>query len=108
MTPPGNAKFKDERDEAKKTFSTRDLYLASTLVTLQFVLMGTDFQVEGVKPKPIGYFNFEDSPALRDAILQYNQGMIMVEPRMFINNLQSLKAIVTNMFQNPNSKYNTE
>lgn len=92
-------------EEKTKIFATRDLYLASTLVTLRFENVGVDFQIEGLKPKPIGYFNFEDNPLLRDAISKYNQGLITVEPRMFINNLQSLKATVVNMFQNPNSPY---
>ena len=92
----------------KQPFSTRDLYLASTLVTLKFPCIGTDFQIEGIKPKPIGYFKFEDTEELRNARMEYNQGRILVEPRMFINNLQSLKAEVVNMFQNPNSEYNLD
>jgi hypothetical protein len=90
-------------DEEKLPFSTRDLYLASTLVTLRFPLLGIDYQVEGIKPKPIGYFKFEDSPELHDARNKYNQSLLTVEPKLFISNLQSLKAEVVNMFQNPNS-----
>jgi hypothetical protein len=91
---------------AKPPFSTRDLYLASTLVTLHFPLLGIDYQVEGLKPKPIGYFNFEDTQKLRDTRNEYNQSLLMVEPKLFISNLQSLKAEVVNMFQNPNSTVN--
>lgn len=89
-----------------KIFSTRDLYLASTLVTLHFKLLVISYQVEGIKPKPIGYFEFEDTPELRETRSLYNQSMLLVEPKLFISNLQSLKAEVVNMFQNPNSEAN--
>jgi hypothetical protein len=93
-----------ENEKSQKLpFSTRDLYLASTLVTLKFQLLGVDYQVEGIKPKPIGYFKFEDTPELHEIRLKYNQSMLLVEPKLFISNLQSLKAEVVNMFQNPNS-----
>ena len=92
---------KNEENSAS-IFSTRDLYLASTLVTLHFPLLGVDMQIEGIKPKAIGYFNFETSPELRDACNKYNQGLLLVEPRMYITTLQSLKSHVVNMQQNPN------
>jgi len=100
-----------EADGKKKIFSTRDLYLASTLVTLRFPLMGIDMQIEGIKPRAIGYFNFEETPDLLDARSKYNQGLISLEPRMFISNLQSLKAEVVNIQQNPtreNTGYSNE
>jgi len=89
-----------EKNE-KLPFSTRDLYLASTLVTLHFIMLGTDLQLEGIKPRGIGYFKFADTEELRKTISDYNQGNILVEPRIFITNLQSLKAIVVNLQQNP-------
>jgi len=92
-----------DNQNGNRNFSTRDLYLASTLVTLKFPLLGTDLQLEGIKPKGIGYFNFEDTPELRKARNEYNQGLLLVEPRIFITNLQSLKAEVVNMQQNPNA-----
>jgi len=88
------------------TFSTRDLYLAATLVTLRFLMLRIDIQIEGNKSKAIGYFNFEDTQELRDARIKYNQGMIEVEPRMFVNNMQSLKSEVVNLQQNPMSSFN--
>ena len=90
----------------RQPFMTRDLYLASTLVTLHFPLLGIDYQIEGIKPKPIGYFKFEDSPQLHATRNDYNQSMLLVEPKLFISNLQSLKAEVVNMFNNPNSTAN--
>jgi hypothetical protein len=93
-------------EEENQLFSTRDIYLASTLVTLRFRLMGIDYQHEGIKPKPIGYFKFEDTPLLHETRSKYNQSLLLVEPKLFISNLQSLKAEVVNMFQNPNSPAN--
>lgn len=92
--------------EEKKVFSTRDLYLASTLVTLRYKMIGIDYQVEGVKPKPIGYFKFYETPELRDTRSEYNQSLILIEPKLFISTLQSLKSEVVNMFNNPNSQLN--
>jgi len=96
---------KEEKPE-ERVFSTRDLYLAATLVTLKFPMIGLDFQLEGIKPKGIGYFKFADTVELHNARSQYNQGMIMVEPRTYINNLQSLKAEVVNIQNNPMSDFN--
>jgi len=93
-------------EKSNQEFSTRDLYLASTLVTLHFPLLGIDYQVEGIKPRPIGYFKFEDTPLLHETRSKYNQSLLLVEPKLFISNLQSLKAEVVNMFQNPNSSMN--
>lgn len=84
----------------KELFSTRDIYLAATLITLKFELIATDYEFEGVKTMAVGYFKFEDTPALRDARSKYNQSQLLVEPKMFINNLQSLKADVVNTARN--------
>ncbi len=92
--------------EEKTQFSTRDIYLAATLVTLKFPLFGTDMQIEGIKSKMIGYFKFQDSEDLHTAKSNYNQGLVLVEPRMYINNLQGLKAEVTNMQMGPQGNYN--
>lgn len=86
-----------------KLFSTRDIYLASTLVSLRFPLLGIDFQIEGVKPRPIGYFKFDDTPELRRTRLEYNQSALLAEPKLLFSTLQSLKGEVMNMFSNPNS-----
>jgi len=96
----------ENTENQKPPFSTRDLYLASTLVTLKFQLLGINYQIEGIKPRPIGYFDFENTPELCEARRKYNQGLVLVEPKMFISNLQSLKSEVVNMFQNPNSEVN--
>lgn len=82
-------------------FSTRDLYLAATLITLRFKLIGTDFQIEGDKNQPVGYFKYEDTPALREAESKYIQGLLSVEPKTFVGNMRSLKAEVSNIHRNP-------
>ena len=93
-------------DNERRIFSTRDLYLASTLVTLHFPLIGTDYQHEGSKPRMIGYFKFNESPELRATMNDYNQGLVLVDPRAFIQTLQALKADVMNFMNNPNSEFN--
>ncbi|MFA6325401.1 MAG: hypothetical protein WCX46_04215 [Candidatus Paceibacterota bacterium] len=77
-------------------FSTRDLPLAATLVTLKFFMIGIDLQLEGQKNQPVGYFKFEDSQLLQDAKQKYNQGLISVEPKVFLANLRGLKSDVVN------------
>mgnify|MGYP001572234455 CR=1 FL=1 len=88
-------------EPVNENFSTRDLYLAATLITLKFPLLSTDFQVEGVRQKPVGYFQFENTVNLRDAKQKYISGLLMVEPKSFVNSMHSLKAEVVNFFQNP-------
>lgn len=85
-------------------FSTRDLYLASTLVTLGHKMLGLDIQIEGIKVRAIGYFKFEDSSKLQEDKNNYTQGRVLVEPRLFVQNLQSLKSEVINMQNNPSFK----
>jgi hypothetical protein len=85
----------------KEIFSTRDLYLAATLVTLKFYLLGTDFQFEGDKSQPIGYFKFEDTPEIQETKSRYTQGLLSVEPKTFITNLKSLKSEIVNIYKNP-------
>ena len=98
--------MQDEKN--KKYFSTRDLYLATTLITLRFYMVGVDYQVEGDRRLPVGYFKFDDTSDLQDAIKKYKQGLISIEPRAFITNLRSLKAEVNNVYKNPNSEFNPE
>lgn len=89
---------------SEKIFSTRDLTQAATLITLKFPLIGIDYQVEGVKPQPVGYFKFEDTPLLREARQKYTQSLLNVEPKLFMTNVHSLKAEVTNAFKNPHQR----
>jgi len=84
-----------------KIFSTRDLYLAATLVTNKFFMIGIDYQIEGEKNLPVGYFKFENSDELQQVRQRYTQGILLVEPKSFITNLRSLKAEVMNEYKNP-------
>ena len=86
-------------------FSTRDLYLAATLMTLRFPLLGIDFQIEGTRTHPIGYFKFENTEQLAEAKRMYMQSMVSIEPKLFVANMYSLKAEVSNVRMNPNSKF---
>lgn len=86
-------------------FSTRDLKLAATLMTLRFPLMGIDYQIEGVKTRPIGYFKFERSPALEDAKRKYMQLMISVVPQTYDQMKDTLKAEVMNVKMNPHTGF---
>jgi hypothetical protein len=99
---------KEKKDEVENEgdgiFSTRDLYLAATLVTLKFPLTGIDYQIIGNTPKPIGYFKFEESEDLRKARQKYTQSLLAVEPKLFVTNMHSLKAEVTNAFTNPHNR----
>jgi hypothetical protein len=85
-------------------FSTRDLTTAATLVTLKFPLVGIDYQIEGSKGNPVGYFKFENSEALTDARQKFTQSLLSVEPKLFMTNVHSLKAEVTNAFKNPHQR----
>jgi hypothetical protein len=86
-----------------KEFSTRDLYLAATLITLKFPIIGIDYQIEGTKSNPVGYFKFEDTDTLQKTRLLFTQAMLTVEPKLFVTNMHSLKAEVANTFRNPKS-----
>jgi hypothetical protein len=86
----------------KDIYSTRDIYLVSTLVTMGFYVVGVDYQIEGVNNRPVGYFSFEDSPELERTVQDYWQGNLVVEPRTFITNLKGLRSQVSNVYKNPN------
>ena len=88
-------------EEKKSIFSTRDLYLAATLVSLKFYLTGVDYMVDGDRNQPVGYFKFEDSSQLQEAKNKYMQGLLSVEPKSFVTNLKSLKSEVVNIYKNP-------
>ena len=91
----------NDMNEENKVFSTRDLYLATTLVTLKFYLTGIDYVVDGERNQPVGYFKFTDSDLLQEAKSKFTQGLLAVEPKTFVSNLKSLKSEIVNSFQNP-------
>lgn len=87
--------------EEKELFSTRDIHLAATLVTLKCYMVGVDYQHEGDNPRLVGYFKFNDTEELRDIEKKYWQGLLSVEPRTFISNFRGLKAQITNTYKKP-------
>jgi len=93
-------------DEKPKVYSTRDIYLASTLMTLGFGVVNVDFQVEGQRGRPVGYFNFEDTDNLRRAETDFLRGAIRVEPRALFTSMKALKGLVNNVYKSPSSPYN--
>lgn len=82
-------------------YTTRDLYLASTIMALGGNLLNTTFQIEGSKSLAVGYFSFPDSPELQETIRKYNAGDLLVEPKSFIVQMRSLKATISNFQKNP-------
>ena len=61
---------KTEKETATKevqVYSTRDLYLATTLITNGFEMCGVDYQIEGNASKVVGYFNFKRTDELLEA-----------------------------------------
>ena len=86
-------------------FSTRDLHLASVLVAMKFLMETIDYQVEGDKPRPIGYFGFRDTEELRNTIKKYRQKMLAIEPQDLFSAMRTLRAEVNNAYKNPHSKF---
>ena len=95
-----------KKKQEQEIFSTRDLYLASTLVALRFFKIGTDYQIEGEARRPVGYFNFAKTPELMEAKEKYLQGQLAIEPRGFITILKSLKSEVNSEYKSPHSRFN--
>lgn len=89
----------------KEFFSTPDLSLATTLIYLKFMLVKIDYQVEGERRKPRGYFNFENSDSLQEAHGKYWQDKISVEPKAYETCRKGLLARVNNTYKSPTSKY---
>lgn len=87
-----------------EVYSTRDLTLAAVLVTLKYPMVSMQFQVEGMKNQMVGYFEFENTPSLREARQKFTQGLLMVEPRGFMMSIHGLKAEVSNFQKNPHNR----
>jgi len=90
----------------EKNYSTRDLTLASTLLTLEFELVNISFQYEGTKNLPIGYFEFKNNSNLESTIQKYWSRGLAVEPMLFQSNVRALKSQIHNQYKSPVSKFN--
>ncbi len=88
--------------QKSESYSIRDIYLAATLVTMGFYVTNVDYQIEGANNRPVGYFNFDNTPELEKTVQDYWQGNLVVEPRTFITNLKGLRSQVSNVYKNPN------
>ena len=78
----------------KNEFATRDLDLASALVTLDFEIVNMDIQHEGERNRPIGYFSFSKTEELEKAEEDFHNKKLRVEPSSLSNNMRRLKARV--------------
>jgi hypothetical protein len=87
--------------EDKDIWTTRDISLAGTLVTLEFPLIDISYQIEGVRSQPTGYFNFRDSEKLQVAVKSFWEGKLAVEPRALMASIRSLKSQVSTVYKNP-------
>lgn len=92
--------------ENEKFFTTRDIYLAATLITLKFSLESIDYQQEGINNRLTGYFNFENTVDVHKVEKKYWDRNLAIEPLLFITNLKGLKSQVVNQYKNPRTNNN--
>lgn len=97
-----------EKKENDEIYSTKDLGLASCLITLKFLMLSIEWQYEGTRGFPVGYFSFKKNPGLMEAIQGYQQDMISVSPRALLANVRMLKAACSNEGKNPHGKFTKE
>lgn len=88
-----------------KIYSTRDLYFAGVLVTKGHKLIKVDYQVEGIRHNPVGYFGFEDTTELRDLEKEYWAGHVTVEPQEYMQGIRLLKSTVVNQYKQPSANF---
>lgn len=87
-------------------FSDRDILLASVLLSLGFKHTGTDYQIEGERQSPIGYFRFEKTKELEDAVRQYRSREIKIEPQLLWSNFRGMKSQLESTRKSPHSRFN--
>jgi hypothetical protein len=87
-------------------FSTRDISLAATLLTLKFKMVGLDMQYEGTVSRPVGYFLFQRTEDVLETEKKYWARSLAIEPMLYQTHLKSLKAQVMNVYKSPQSGYN--
>lgn len=71
----------------KGFFSTNDLALSSALLALDFIMCDLDFS----DPKKATFVFVEDQE-LREAVRNYWDNKLMVNPRTYFNTLKDLKS----------------
>ena len=90
MSYVGNRRVVSPMDE--KTFSTKDIVLASTLSCLKFTISSISYELGGHHRHPTMIFTYDNTQQLQEVIKRYMQAQLAVEPRAFMNILKSLKA----------------
>jgi len=85
----------------EKLFTTKDIYLATTLVSLKNFINNIDFQYEGNNRKLVAYFSFSDNDLVRKTVDKYFRRELAIEPNNFIMNLKGLKSQISSVFKNP-------
>lgn len=97
-----------ESEEKIEEFSTRDLTLAAVFLSLGFKNTATDYQYEGGRMNPVGYFKFEKTEELREAEEKFWANGLSVEPRAFMNNVRGLKSQIESIRKSPHSDFSKE
>jgi hypothetical protein len=82
-------------------FVTRDLGLASTLLSYGHAIVQVELQFEGMRGRPTGYWAFADTPDLQKIVRDYWAGTCRVDPRAFLSNMRDLKKMVVSMEKAP-------
>jgi hypothetical protein len=73
-------------------FKTKNIVLASTLLTTGEGLI--DLKIDNQNNKPEGIFYFEETESLKVAVKGFYDNRLRVEPRIFSVNFKDLKANV--------------
>jgi len=92
--------------ENKQIYTSRDLPLVATLVVLKFPILGIDFQIEGARQKPVGYWNFEKTKNLDETVNKVYQKKLSVEPMEFALTMRNLLSQLNNQYKSPRSEWN--
>lgn len=83
-----------------RLFSTRDIYLASVLITCGIPLANIDYTVEGRESKRIGIFVFLDTPEARKIESDYfNVEDFKVDIKKYTQNFKTLKSRTNNNYK---------
>jgi len=87
-------------------YSTKDLLTAAAFVSLKFKIQGVDYQIEGYKRKPVGFFKFENTQGLIEAEYKLAHKELAFEPLEFMATYHHLKSWVENAYNNPHIDFN--
>ena len=83
-------------------FSTKDLPLAASFVSLGLPVERIDYQIEVEKQRLTGYFGFEKTEELLKIEKDFLNGKLLIEPKTLFSNAKGLKSQVENRYSAPN------